>query len=168
MPVIIYNVPGRTASNIEPATVLRLAGEVPFIAGIKEASGNLGQIMQIIEEKPEGFGVWSGDDLYTLPLVASGADGIISVAANEAPGEFSEMVRQALKGKITRAREMHYRLLPLMNINFIESNPIPVKAALAMMGLIEDQLRLPLLPLSDANRPKLEKVLLNLELIVKK
>jgi len=168
MPVIIYNVPGRTGSNIEPATALRLATDMPFIAGIKEASGNLAQIMQIIDGRPEGFGVWSGDDNLTLPLIAAGADGIISVVANEVPEEFSEMVRQALKGRFTKARELHYRLLPLMNINFIESNPIPVKAALALMGKIDDQLRLPLVPLSDACRPKLEKVLRDLELIGKK
>jgi 4-hydroxy-tetrahydrodipicolinate synthase len=168
MPVIIYNVPGRTASNVEPATVLRLASDVPFIAGIKEASGNLSQIMQILADRPEGFGVWSGDDSLTLPLVAAGADGIISVVANEAPEEFSEMVRQALKGKFARAREMHYRLLPLMNINFVESNPIPVKAALAMMGMMEETLRLPLVSLSDQNRSKLEKVLLDLEMVAKK
>ncbi len=168
MPVIIYNVPGRTASNVEPATVLRLAADVPFIAGIKEASGSIPQIMQILADRPEGFGVWSGDDILTLPLVAAGADGIISVAANEVPEDFSEMVRQALKGKFARAREMHYRLLPLMNINFVESNPIPVKAALAMMGMMEETLRLPLVSLSDQNRSKLEKVLLHLELISKK
>ena len=168
MPVIIYNVPGRTGSNIEPATALRLATDMPFIAGIKEASGNLAQIMQIIDGRPEGFGVWSGDDNLTLSLIAAGADGIISVVANEVPEEFSEMVRQALKGRFTKAREMHYRLLPLMNINFIESNPIPVKAALALMGKIDDQLRLPLVPLSDSCRPKLEKVLRDLELIGKK
>jgi len=168
MPVIIYNVPGRTASNIEAATALRLASDMPFIAGIKEASGNFGQIMQIIDGRPEGFGVWSGDDLYTLPLVAAGADGVISVVANEVPGDFSEMVRLALKGRFPKAREAHYRLLPLMNINFIESNPIPVKAALAMMGMIEEQLRLPLVALSETSRPKLEAVLQALDLISKK
>lgn len=167
MPVVIYNVPGRTASNIEPATAIRLAQDIPFIAGIKEASGNVNQIMQILHDRPEGFGVWSGDDSLALPLVAAGADGVISVVANEVPEEFSTMVRTALKGRIPKAREMHYRLLPLMDINFIESNPIPVKAALAMMGMIEDCIRLPLVRLSEANRPKLEKVLRSLDLPVK-
>ncbi len=165
MPVIIYNVPGRTASNIDAATALRLAHDVSFIAGVKEASGNLAQIMQIIAGRPDGFGVWSGDDNVTLPLVAAGADGIISVVANEVPGDFSSMVRHALKGKMAKARELHYRLLPLMNINFIESNPIPVKAALSMMGMIEDQLRLPLVPLSEGAREKLTKVLAELDLL---
>ena len=105
--------------------------------------------------------------LFLLPLIAAGADGIISVVSNEAPAEFSSMVRYALKGKMLKARELHYRLLPLMNINFIESNPIPVKAALAMMGMIEDQLRLPLLPLSEAHREKLEQILTDLELVKK-
>ncbi len=165
MPVIIYNVPGRTASNIEAATTLRLANDISFIAGVKEASGNLAQIMQIIAGRPDGFGVWSGDDNLTLPLVAAGADGIISVVANEVPGDFSTMVRNALKGKLAKARELHYRLLPLMNINFIESNPIPVKAALSMMGMIEDQLRLPLVPLSEGAREKLTKVLIDLDMM---
>ena len=165
IPIVIYNVPGRTASNIEPATVLRLAHDVPFIAGVKEASGNLAQIMHILDGRPEGFGVWSGDDNLAFPLVALGADGIISVASNEVPGLFSEMIRMALKGKFLKARELHYKLLPLMNINFIESNPIPVKSALAMMGLIEEHIRLPLVPLSEGNRPKLEAVLRQLELV---
>ncbi|HEX9006925.1 MAG TPA: 4-hydroxy-tetrahydrodipicolinate synthase [Bacteroidota bacterium] len=165
MPVIIYNVPGRTASNIEAATTLRLANDVAFIAGVKEASGNLAQIMQVLAGRPEGFGVWSGDDNLTLPLVAAGADGIISVVANEVPADFSAMVRNALKGKMAKARELHYRLLPLMNINFIESNPIPVKAALSMMGMIEDQLRLPLVPLSEGAREKLSKTLIDLNLM---
>ena len=165
MPIVIYNVPGRTASNIEPSTVLRLAEDVPNIVGIKEASGNLGQIMQIINERPKEFGVWSGDDIFALPLVASGADGIISVVGNEVPDLFSEMVRQALKGKFQKAREIHYKLLPLMNINFIESNPIPVKAAMALMGKMDDHVRLPLVELSEASRPKLEQVLRDLDLI---
>lgn len=165
IPIVIYNVPGRTASNIDAATVLRLAQDIPFIAGVKEASGNFAQIMQILDGRPEGFGVWSGDDILAFPLVALGADGIISVVSNEIPGEFSDMVRMALKGKFQKARELHYKLLPLMNINFVESNPIPVKAALAMMGMIEDQIRLPLVPLSDGNRPKLEAVLRQLTLI---
>jgi 4-hydroxy-tetrahydrodipicolinate synthase len=162
IPVVIYNVPGRTGVNVEPATTLRLAADIPFIAGVKEASGNVAQIMEIIRQKPKGFGVWSGDDFLTLPLIASGADGIISVASNEVPAEFSAMVRYALKGKFGRARELHYKLLPLMNANFIESNPIPVKTVMAMMGLLEENYRLPMTRISDASRAKLDAVLKHL------
>jgi 4-hydroxy-tetrahydrodipicolinate synthase len=165
LPIVIYNVPGRTASNIEAATCLRLAEEIPYIAGVKEASGNLAQIMEILRHRPAGFGVWSGDDNLTLPLIALGADGIISVVSNESPAEFGSMVRWALKGRFDKARELHYRLLPLMNVNFIESNPIPVKAAMAMMGLMEDHYRLPLTALTDASRPRLEQALKSLKLI---
>jgi 4-hydroxy-tetrahydrodipicolinate synthase len=165
MPIIIYNVPGRTGSNIEAATTLRLAEEIPFVAGIKEASANLAQIMEILRSRPEGFAVYSGDDNFTLALIALGAEGIISVVANEVPKLFAEMVRLALQGRLESARALHYRLLPLMNLNFIESNPIPVKAALAMMGKIDENLRLPLVPLTPANRPKLEKALQDLRLV---
>jgi len=165
MPIVVYNVPGRTASNIEAGTQLRLAEEIPFIAGVKEASGNVAQIMEVLHHRPAGFGVWSGDDNLTLPLVALGADGIISVVSNEVPKEFSAMVRLALRGKYDKAREQHYRLLHLMNINFIESNPIPVKAAMAKMGLLEEVYRLPLTHLSEAARAKLEKVLQQLRLV---
>ena len=165
MPIVVYNVPGRTASNIDAKTTLRLAEEIPFVAGIKEASGNLGQIMEILRHRPQGFGVWSGDDNMTLALIALGADGIISVVSNEVPGPFSEMVRLALKGKFEKARTLHYKLLGLMNDNFLESNPIPVKAALTMMGVIEEHFRLPLVPLSDGLRPKLQKTLRELRLI---
>ena len=165
IPIVIYNVPGRTASNIEAATALRLAEEIPYIAGVKEASGNLAQIMEILHHRPAGFGVWSGDDNLTLPLIALGADGIISVVSNEVPAEFSGMVRLALKGKFEKAREMHFRLLGLMNANFVESNPIPVKAAMARMGLLEETYRLPLTHLGEGSRPKLEKALKQLKLI---
>ncbi|HTR98747.1 MAG TPA: 4-hydroxy-tetrahydrodipicolinate synthase [Bacteroidota bacterium] len=165
MPIVVYNVPGRTASNIEAATQLRLAEEIPYIAGVKEASGNLAQIMEVLHHRPAGFGVWSGDDNLTLPLVALGADGIISVVSNEVPKEFGDMVRAALKGKYEKARELHFRLLHLMNVNFVESNPIPVKAAMAKMDLLEEVYRLPLTPLSDASRAKLEKTLKQLRLV---
>jgi 4-hydroxy-tetrahydrodipicolinate synthase len=165
MPIVIYNVPGRTACNIDAGTTLRLAGEISYIAGVKEASGNLAQIMEILHHRPAGFGVWSGDDNMTFPLVALGADGIISVVSNEVPGEFSKMVRYALKGNFDKARELHFRLLHLMNANFVESNPIPVKAAMAMMGLMNDACRLPLTQLGDGARPKLEKALKELRLI---
>ena len=163
-PVIVYNVPGRTASNIEAATALRIA-ELPNIAGIKEASGNIGQVMEILRNRPAGFAVWSGDDAVTLPFVALGADGVVSVVSNEVPKEFSKMVRSCLAGEFTAARKAHERLLPLMNVNFIESNPIPVKAALAMMGLIEEEYRLPVVPLQESNRPKLKAVLRELGLV---
>ncbi len=165
LPIVVYNVPGRTASNINAETVLRLAAEIPYIAGVKEASANFSQIMEILRNRPEGFGVWSGDDNLTLPLVALGADGIVSVVSNEAPKMFSDMVRFALKGRMDKARELHFKLLPLMDINFIESNPIPAKAAMAMMGLLEESYRLPLVPLAEAFRPKMEKVLKDLKLL---
>ena len=132
-PIVIYNVPGRTSSNIESATTLRLAEKFPNIAGIKEASGNFGQIMEIIRHRPKGFGVWSGDDAIALPLIALGSDGIVSVVSNEVPKLFSDMVRLCLKGNFSQALKIQYKLLDLMNFNFIESSPIPVKAVLAQM-----------------------------------
>jgi 4-hydroxy-tetrahydrodipicolinate synthase len=165
LPLVVYNVPGRTASNVEAGTFLRLAEEIPHLAGVKEASGNFTQIMEILHHRPEGVGVWSGDDNLTLPLIALGADGIISVIANEEPGRFSDMVRFALKGKFEKARRLHFKLLHLMNANFVETNPIPVKAALAMMGLIEENYRLPMVPLSENLRPRLEKTLKELNLL---
>lgn len=165
MPMVIYNVPGRTASNIHAETVLRLAEEIPFVIGIKEASADFGQIMEILRHRKPGFGVWAGDDNLTLPLVSLGADGVISVIANEVPKQFSDLVRYALKGKFEKARALHYRLLPLMNLNFIESNPIPVKAVLTRMGLIEEHYRLPLVPLRGPSRKKMEQVLESLDLI---
>jgi 4-hydroxy-tetrahydrodipicolinate synthase len=167
LPIVIYNVPGRTASNIEARTALRLAAEIPNIVGVKEASANFSQIMEILKHRPAGFAVWSGDDNFTLPLVALGADGIISVVSNEIPRKFSDMVRFALKGKWNKARSLHYELLPLMNINFIESNPIPVKAALHMMGLIENEVRLPLVTLSQPNQKALVRVLNEVHLLRK-
>ncbi|HWP82140.1 MAG TPA: 4-hydroxy-tetrahydrodipicolinate synthase [Bacteroidota bacterium] len=165
IPIIIYNVPGRTGGNIEPTTVLRLAERVENIVGVKEASGNIGQIMEIARRKPAHFSLLSGDDAITLPLMAVGGDGCISVAANEVPKEFSDLVRLCLKGKWKKALTIHNKLLDLMNVNFIESNPIPVKAALAMMGRISEVYRLPLVPLSDKNREKLKSVLSELDLI---
>ncbi|MBI1805234.1 MAG: 4-hydroxy-tetrahydrodipicolinate synthase [Ignavibacteriae bacterium] len=164
-PIIVYNVPGRTASNIEAETTLRIAEEIPPVVGIKEASGNFGQIMEILRNRPKGFGVWSGDDAITLPLVSLGADGVVSVVSNEAPKLFSNMIRLALAGKFDQAAKLHYKLLPLMNINFVESNPIPVKAALAMMKMIEERYRLPMVPLSAKHRPMLKKILEELGLL---
>jgi 4-hydroxy-tetrahydrodipicolinate synthase len=164
-PIVMYNVPGRTASNMEAATTLRIAEEIPNIVGIKEASGNFSQIMEILRNRPSGFGVWSGDDAITLPLIALGADGVVSVVSNEVPELFSRMVRYCLKGKFDKALPLHNKLLPLMEVNFIESNPIPVKAALAMMGMIEERYRLPLVPLSENHRPKLKTILSDLGLL---
>ena len=142
-PVIIYNVPGRTASNVLPETVLALA-EIENIAGVKEASGDLKQIMTLIRERPEGFTILSGDDWLTFPLLAAGGDGVISVVANVAPALMSQMVEKALCGEYEEARQLHYRLLPLMRAVFIETNPIPVKAALEIMGRGKAHYRLPL------------------------
>jgi 4-hydroxy-tetrahydrodipicolinate synthase len=164
-PIVMYNVPGRTASNMEAATTLRIAEEIPNIVGIKEASGNFSQIMEILRNRPSGFGVWSGDDAITLPLIALGADGVVSVVSNEVPELFSRMVRYCLKGKFDKALPLHNKLRPLMEVNFIESNPIPVKAALAMMGMIEERYRLPLVPLSENHRPKLKTILSDLGLL---
>jgi 4-hydroxy-tetrahydrodipicolinate synthase len=157
IPIIVYNVPGRTASNIEAKTMLRLA-EISNIVAVKEASGNLGQIMDIIRDRPANFRVLAGDDAIALAIVAIGGDGVVSVVSNEAPGMMSAAMDAALEGDFTKARQLHYRLLPLMNANFIESNPIPVKAVLAMMGFIEEKYRLPLVPMAASNREKLAKV----------
>ncbi|MEP0823357.1 MAG: 4-hydroxy-tetrahydrodipicolinate synthase [Ignavibacterium sp.] len=165
IPIIVYNVPGRTGGNIEAATVLRMAEEIPLIRGVKEASGNLAQIMEIARNKPAHFSLLSGDDAITLPMMALGGDGCISVVANEAPNLFSSMVRACLSGKWEKARDLHNRLLPLMNANFVESNPIPVKAALAMMGLVEEVYRLPLVELSARHRDPLRKILKSLDLL---
>src|SRR5438045_540748 len=146
-PVMLYNVPGRTSSNIAAQTTLRLAKDCENIVAIKEASGNLSQIMEILRERPANFALLSGDDAVTLPLIALGADGIVSVASNEVPDLMSRMTQLALDGDWTEARALHYRILPLMEINFIESSPGPVKAAMVMMGLLEENFRLPLVPL---------------------
>lgn len=156
-PVIVYNVPGRTGSNIEAGTMLKLA-EVPNIVATKEASGNLMQIMEIIRNRPPEFRVLAGDDAFALPVIAAGGDGLVSVISNEAPAMTAELVNAALAGDFARARELHYKLLPLMAANFVESNPIPVKAVLAMMGLIEENLRLPMVPLLPIHRAPLQKL----------
>ena len=150
VPVILYNVPGRTGCNLTAETTLQLASECPNIAGIKEASGNLQQIMQILRHKPDGFQVLSGDDALTLPLIALGATGVISVAANAVPKEMSQMVALALKGDFKKAQQLHYKLLPLMNALFEEGNPAGVKALLeiATKGKFTNALRLPLAKVS--------------------
>jgi 4-hydroxy-tetrahydrodipicolinate synthase len=164
IPVIVYNVPGRTGGNIEAKTTLRLA-EIPNIVAVKEASGNLGQIMDIIRDAPADFRVLSGDDALALAIVAVGGDGVVSVVSNETPAIMSAMMNAALEGNLEKARELHYKILPLMNVNFIESNPIPAKAALAMMGLIEENYRLPLVRITPANREKVAKVVEELGLL---
>jgi 4-hydroxy-tetrahydrodipicolinate synthase len=156
-PLILYNVPGRTGANIEPATLARLA-EVPNILGVKEASGNISQIAEVCNAVPEHFLVLSGDDAITLPVIALGGVGIISVASNEIPREMAEMTRAALNNDWTTARRIHRKYLALMQANFIESNPLPAKAVLAMMGKIEEVYRLPLLPMRRDTRSKLQKI----------
>ena len=165
LPVVIYNVPGRTGSNITAPTALRLARAVENIAAVKEASGDLSQIMAILRERPESFRVFSGDDALTLALIALGADGVISVASNEAPVLMSQMVELALAGDWEAARSLHYKLLPLMEANFIESSPGPVKAALALMNLIEENFRLPLVPVQEKTRGRMREVLYELGLL---
>lgn len=157
-PLCLYNVPGRSAVNLLPETVLRLARH-PNIAGIKEASGSVEQAMHIVRDRPDGFVVLSGEDALVVALAAVGCEGVISVASNEIPGAMGAMTRAAVSGRMDEARRLLYQLLPLLEANFIESNPAPVKAALAAMGRIRNQLRLPLLPLSEARRPVLLEAL---------
>lgn len=164
-PVMLYNVPGRTSSNISAQTVLRLARDYENIVAVKEASGNLSQIMEVLRERPENFRVLSGDDAVTLPLIALGADGIVSVAANEIPDLMLRMTELALEGNWSEARALHYRLLPLMEVNFIESSPGPVKAAMVMMGLLEENFRLPLVPIQEQSRKRIREVIGELGLL---
>ena len=156
-PLVLYNVPGRTGANIEPATLARLA-EIKNIIAVKEASGNMSQIADVCNAVPEGFLVFSGDDAVTLPVIALGGVGIISVASNEIPKEMAEMTRAALANDWATARRLHRKYLALMQANFIESNPLPVKAVLAMMGKIGEHYRLPLVPMKKDTRAKLEKI----------
>jgi 4-hydroxy-tetrahydrodipicolinate synthase len=165
-PIILYNVPGRTAANLEPATLARLA-DIPNIVGVKEASGNMTQIAEAINSVPETFLVFSGDDAVTLPVIALGGVGIVSVASNEIPHEMATMTRAALNNDWTAARSIHRKYLPLMQANFIESSPLPVKAVLTMMGKIEENYRLPLLPMRRDTRSKLQKVATDVGLIAK-
>ncbi|MGC2647560.1 MAG: 4-hydroxy-tetrahydrodipicolinate synthase [Candidatus Sulfotelmatobacter sp.] len=165
-PIILYNVPGRTGSNLEPATLARLA-EIPNIIGVKEACGNMTQIAEAINSVPETFLVLSGDDAVTLPVIALGGVGVISVASNEIPREMGTMTRAALNNDWAAARSLHRKYLPLMQANFIESSPLPVKAVLAMMGKIEENYRLPLLPMRRDTRSKLQRVATEVGLIAK-
>ena len=163
LPIVLYNVPSRTGCNIQPATLQRLA-LIPNIVGIKEASGNLLQMCEICRSIPDDFSVLSGDDAFTLPLIALGGHGVISVVANETPAEMTSLVDLATAAKFTEARKVHEQLLPLMQVNFIESNPIPVKAAMAALGLLEEIYRLPMVSPTDESRTQINDVLNNLKL----
>lgn len=158
-PIIMYNVPGRTGSNMTPATCLRLAKEIPNIVAVKEASGKYDQVSAILREAPKGFQVLSGDDDMTLALMATGAVGVISVASNIAPREVSNMTHRALKGDFKNARALHHRLWPLFKACFVESNPVPAKAALASMKLCRNELRLPLVPATKETEKLMKSVI---------
>jgi 4-hydroxy-tetrahydrodipicolinate synthase len=158
LPIVVYSIQGRTGVNVEPATLKRLA-DIDNIVGVKEASGNIGQMATVIHLLPEGFTVLSGDDAITIPLIALGGRGVISVVANEIPAEFSKLTKLALAGDFAAARALQRRWFSLMEVNFCEVNPGPVKAAMAMMGLLEPVFRLPMVPPSEANRAKIEAVL---------
>jgi 4-hydroxy-tetrahydrodipicolinate synthase len=164
LPIVVYNVPGRTGCNIEPATVVRLAS-LPNVIGIKEASGNMTQMCEICRLVPSDFLVLSGDDAVTLPLMAVGGRGVISVASNQIPGEMARMVEAAEQGDFAAARAIHARIMPLMQINFVESSPGPLKAAMAAMGLLEEIYRLPLVPPRPESKDKIFKVLKDLGLL---
>jgi 4-hydroxy-tetrahydrodipicolinate synthase len=159
-PMIMYNVSGRTGVNMTAETTLRMAAEIPNIIGVKEASANLEQIMSVIRGHAAGFLVLSGDDAWTLPVIAAGGDGLISVASNEIPRLMSDLVSAALRGDFAAARAVHYRVLPFLTVNFIESNPIPVKTACKLLGIIDsDTVRPPLAPITEGNQKKLEAIL---------
>jgi len=153
-PIIVYNVPGRTSFNCKAETMLQIAEEVPSVVGVKEASGDLAQISDILAHRPERLAVYSGDDEMTLPLIALGADGVISVLANALPDVFDELVQAALAGEFETARRLHFRLLPAMRACFLETNPITIKTVLGAMGRMESTMRLPLVPMSEENRQK--------------
>jgi 4-hydroxy-tetrahydrodipicolinate synthase len=158
IPIVVYNVPGRTGVNVDPATLGRLA-TIPGIVGVKEASGNMGQICDIARSVPDDFILLSGDDALTLPIMSVGGHGVISVASNGLPAEMARMVELAEAGDFAGARLLHNTLMPFMTVNFVESNPIPIKAAMAMMGLLEDRYRLPLVPPRQASRERIAAVL---------
>jgi len=164
VPVVVYNVPGRTGSNIDTKTQLRLAAHANITA-VKEASGSFTQVMDVLRDRPEGFEVLSGDDANTIAFMALGGQGVISVAANQVPGPMHDLVAACARGDFAEGRRIHYRLLRLMNVNFMESNPIPVKASLAMMGLCEESFRLPMCPPTEATREALRVALGELGLL---
>jgi 4-hydroxy-tetrahydrodipicolinate synthase len=164
LPLVVYSVQSRTGVNVEPATLKRLA-EVEYIVGVKEASGNISQMAAVLHLAPPGFTVLSGDDAITIPLIALGGRGVVSVVSNEIPGEMTALTQSALANDFAAARERQRKYLPLMDVNFVESNPISVKAALALMGLLEPVWRLPMCPPAEANLAKIEKVLETLGLL---
>lgn len=162
-PIMLYNVPGRTASNITAATQVRIAEACPNIAATKEASGDLSQIMKIVQNRPTNFRVFSGDDAITVSMLAIGADGLVSVCSNEIPKETSDLVSAGLKGNFSKARRIHYKILELMEANFIEANPAPCKFVMKEMGLLENNLRLPLVPVSKESQKKLKDIVSELK-----
>jgi 4-hydroxy-tetrahydrodipicolinate synthase len=164
LPIVVYSVAGRTGVNVEPGTLARLA-KIENIVGVKEASGNIGQMATVLHEVPESFLVLSGDDAITIPLCALGGRGVISVASNEIPAEMTQIAQLCLAGDYAGARAVQKKYLPLMNVNFVESNPIPVKAAMALMGLLEPVWRLPMVPPAPTNLEKIHKVLDSIELL---
>src|SRR5579872_5758412 len=158
VPIVVYSVQGRTGVNVEPATLARLA-KIENIVAVKEASGNISQMANVVHEVPDHFTVLSGDDAITIPLIALGGRGIVSVVSNQIPGPMTQLAQACLRGDFTAARAIQARYLPLMNVNFVESNPIPVKAAMGLMGLLDPVYRLPMVPPSQASLEKIEKVL---------
>jgi 4-hydroxy-tetrahydrodipicolinate synthase len=164
LPIIVYNVPGRTSLNVEPETLVRLS-QIDNVIGVKEASGNITQMAEVLTRVPDDFAVLSGDDAVTVPLMALGGVGVISVASNEVPGPMSKLARFCLEGNFDEARRLNKQLFQLMKLNFIETNPIPVKAALAMMGHVEEVYRLPLVPMKPENKDKLRSALAQLGLV---
>jgi 4-hydroxy-tetrahydrodipicolinate synthase len=163
LPIVVYNVPGRTGVNVDVPTLARMA-EIPNIVGVKEASGNITQMCEVCRAVPAEFIVLSGDDALTLPLMAIGGRGVISVASNEIPAEMAQMVEAAEREDFAAARKIHARIMPLLMVNFIEANPVPVKAAMADMGLLEERYRLPMVSPRGESREKIRKVLAELGL----
>lgn len=164
LPILLYNIPSRTGTNMEPATVLRLA-ELTNVIGVKESSGNIAQITEILNNAPSGFKVFSGDDAMTLPVIALGGAGLVSVASNAIPAQMAQMVQAALSGDWATARAINRKFFRLMQAHFSEPSPAPVKAVLALMGRIEDNLRLPMVPVTAATQRKLEQLLIELGLL---
>jgi 4-hydroxy-tetrahydrodipicolinate synthase len=164
LPIIVYSVQGRTGVNVEPATLRRLS-EIDYVIGVKEASGNISQMAQVVHQVPSGFAVLCGDDSIAIPLIALGGHGVVSVVSNEIPREFTALIDRTLRNDFAGSRELQRQYLPLMEVNFVESNPIPVKAAMALMGLLEPVWRLPLCPPNPSNLAKIEKVVETLGLL---
>lgn len=165
IPIIIYNIPGRTGVNISPETIIKLAKECKNIIGVKEASGSLNQVSEIIIGLGDGFSVWSGDDMLTLPMLSVGGKGVISVIANILPKETAELCNTWFNGDVKKAMDLHLKLYPLMQAMFIETNPIPVKAAMSMLGLCSEEVRLPLCAMSSKNKEKLKQILIENKLL---